>query len=92
MMPMCAGHPGLRLQDEGKSWMPTFVGMTRGDRRPWVNLFGGWYKWRIAGYLNPWERDGRSLQRWTLAIEAGAFPTMANPCSMAAQRSGGTSP
>jgi hypothetical protein len=23
-----AGHPGVRLQQEGKSWMPTIVGMT----------------------------------------------------------------
>jgi hypothetical protein len=29
-MPVHAWRPRLRLQHEGKSWMPTFVGMTLG--------------------------------------------------------------
>jgi hypothetical protein len=29
-MPVHSWHPGIHLQYEGKSWMPTFVGMTLG--------------------------------------------------------------
>jgi hypothetical protein len=32
----------------GKSWMPTFVGMTSGRGR-WINFKGAWYKTRQPG-------------------------------------------
>jgi hypothetical protein len=42
VMPAEAGIHGFAACINGKSWMPTFVGMT-GNGEPRVNLSAGWY-------------------------------------------------